>query len=135
MAEGWARRLRGDVVEPYSAGITPHGLDPRAVRVMSEAGVDISAQRSKDVRELAHLDFDVVVTVCDHAAETCPAFPGNTRVIHAGFDDPPRLASDAPTEEEALGHYRRVRDQIQSFVQNLPEVLADPARPSPDRRL
>ncbi|MBN2218123.1 MAG: arsenate reductase ArsC [Pirellulales bacterium] len=113
---------------------TTHGLDPRAVRVMNEAGVDISAHWSKNVRELAHLVFDVVVTVCDHAAETCPTFPGNTRVIHAGFNDPPRLASGETTEEETLDHYRRVRDQIRTFVQKLPEVLTDPAQPPHDRR-
>ncbi|RMH54911.1 MAG: arsenate reductase ArsC [Candidatus Hydrogenedentota bacterium] len=124
MAEGWARALKGDVIEPYSAGIERHGLNPRAVAVMKEAGVDISGHRSKTVEELRDIDFDVVVTVCGHADETCPAWLGNrTRVVHVGFDDPPKLAQDAPDEETALIHYRRVRDEIRSFVEGLPENL------------
>ena len=125
MAEGWARHLKGDVIEPCSAGTDPHGLDLRAVRVMAEAGVDIAAQRSKHVNELAGIGFDAVVTVCGHAAEHCPAFPGHTKVVHAGFDDPPQLARRAATEEQALGHYRRVRDEIRAFVGRLPQALAE----------
>lgn len=128
MAEGWARQLRGDLVEPYSAGIEPHGMNPRAVRVMAEAGVDISGHRSKHVNELADVAFDYVVTVCDHANETCPVFPAKTRVIHVGFDDPPRLATDARSEEEALGHYRRVRDEISRFIEHLNTYIPLPAR-------
>jgi len=123
MAEGWARRLKGDVLEPYSAGVEVHGLDPRAVRVMAEAGVDISGHRSKHVSELKDIAFDYVVTVCDNARESCPLFPGRAKVVHAGFDDPPRLAKDAKTEEEALGLYRRVRDEIRAFVETLPDSL------------
>lgn len=123
MAEGWARHLRGDVIEAYSAGIEMHGLNPNAVRVMKEAGVDISGHRSKNVRELADVPLDYVVTVCGHANETCPMFPGRTKVIHVGFDDPPRLAKTAKTEEEALSHYRRVRDEIKAFIQTLPDAL------------
>ena len=102
MAEGWARRLKGDVIEAYSAGIETHGLNPHAVRVMAEAGVDISGHRSKHVDELKSIAFDYVVTVCDHAYESCPLFPGKTKVVHVGFEDPPRLAKDAKTKEEAL---------------------------------
>ena len=120
MAEGWARALKSDAVEPYSAGIEVNGLNPRAVRVMAESGVDISGQRSKNVRELLDQPFDVVVTVCDNAAESCPTFPGRVRRVHVPFDDPPRLARDARTEEEALAHYRRVRDEIRRFVEGLP---------------
>jgi arsenate reductase len=123
MAEGWARALRPDRLVPYSAGVAPHPLDPRAVRVMAEAGVDISGQRSKDVSELASVPFDLVVTVCDHARESCPVFPGRARRVHRGFEDPPRLAAGASSEEEALGHYRRVRDEIRRFVEALPESL------------
>ena len=123
MAEGWARRLRGDVLEPYSAGIEAHGLDPRAVKVMAEAGVDISGHRSKNVSELMDVPFNYVVTVCDNARESCPLFLGRAKVVHVGFDDPPRLAKDVKTEEEALVHYRRVRDQIRAFVLTLPESL------------
>lgn len=117
MAEGWARALKGDVLEAYSAGIETHGLNPNAVKVMAEAGVDISGHRSKHVNELKDVAFDLVVTVCGHANENCPYFPG--KVIHAGFDDPPKLAREAKTEEEALDHYRRVRDEIRAFVETL----------------
>ncbi|HFQ89554.1 MAG TPA: arsenate reductase ArsC [Desulfobulbus sp.] len=124
MAEGWARALKGDVIEPYSAGIEKHGINERAVRVMAEAGVDISGQQSRLISELPVQNFDYVVTVCDHAHESCPLFPGRARVIHRGFDDPPRLAADAASEEEALEHYRRVRDEIRAFVETLPKSLA-----------
>jgi len=121
MAEGWARHLKSGVIEAYSAGIETHGLNGRAVKVMAEAGVDISGHRSKHVDELKDVDFDYVVTVCDNAHESCPMFPGETRVIHVGFDDPPRLAEGARSEEEALDCYRRVRDEIRAYVETLPE--------------
>jgi arsenate reductase len=124
MAEGWARALQGGVIEPFSAGIEKHGLNPRAVKVMAEAGVDISGHSSKTLADLGSVAFDCVVTVCGHAHEHCPVFPRTTRVVHAGFEDPPRLARDANTEEEALRHYRRVRDEIRAFVATLPERLA-----------
>ncbi len=123
MAEGWVRRLKGGILEPYSAGIERRGLDPMAVRVMAEAGVDISGHRSKRVGEVKDIPFDYVVTVCGHAKEACPVFPGGTRVVHRGFDDPPKLAEGAKTEQEALLHYRRVRDEIKKFVLGLPESL------------
>ncbi len=123
MAEGWTRRLKGDVIEPYSAGIESHGLNPRAVKVMAEAGVDISGHRSKLLDDLRGVPFDYVVTVCDQANEGCPIYPGKVSRFHIAFDDPPRLAKNARTEEEALGHYRRVRDEIRSFVEKLPGVL------------
>ncbi len=123
MAEGWARHLKSNTIEVYSAGIETHGMNPRAVQVMAEAGVDISAQSSKHVDTLAHIPFDYVLTVCGHANESCPIFPGNTRVLHVGFDDPPALAKTAATEEEALAHYRRVRDQIRAWVMTLPQSL------------
>jgi len=121
MAEGWARALKGGVVEAWSAGRETHGLNPLAVKVMAEAGVDISRQVSKTVDELAGVDFDVVVTVCDSVSEECPVFPGRARVVHRGFDDPPKLAEGARSEEEELRHYRRVRDEIRRFVETLPE--------------
>ena len=128
MAEGWARALRPREVEAYSAGVEPHGMNARAVRAMAEAGVDIASQRSKHVDELKDVAFDYVVTVCDHANETCPVFPGKTRRVHVGFDDPPRLAKDAKSEEEAMAHYRRVRDEIRDFVQKLPGSLEQGGR-------
>lgn len=123
MAEGWARRLKGNEIEAYSAGIETHGLNPHAVKVMAEAGVDITNHRSKHLDELRDVPFDYVVTVCDQAHESCPLFPGKTKVIHVGFDDPPRLAKDAKSKQEALDGYRRVRDEIRTFVETLPESL------------
>ena len=120
MAEGWARTLCGDRIEPYSAGIEKHGLNDYAVGVMREAGVDISHHLSKTVDELSGVDFDLVVTVCSHADQTCPRFAGTPRTIHVGFDDPPKLAQHAKTEEEVIEHYRRVRDEIRDFVRTLP---------------
>lgn len=120
MAEGWCRYLHGNSIEPWSAGVIPQGVDPRAVQVMAEAGVDISRHTSTHVASLANMPFDLVVTVCDSAAEACPVFPGKTRVLHHGFEDPPGLAQSARTEEEALSHYRRIRDEIRSFIEQLP---------------
>lgn len=133
MAEGWARALKGDAIEAYSAGIETHGLNPYAVRVMAEAGVDISGQTSKLVDTLLHIPFDYVVTVCGHAHEHCPLFPGHAKVVHVGFDDPPALARQVEGEEAKLACYRRVRDEIRAFVERLPAVLfrdCDPQEPS-----
>jgi arsenate reductase (thioredoxin) len=123
MAEGWAKALKGDCVEAYSAGIETHGLNPNAVKVMAEAGVDISGHKSKLLSDLDDVKFDYVVTVCGHAHETCPMFPAKAKVVHAGFDDPPKLAGQAKNEEEALNCYRRVRDEIKAFVEKLPTIL------------
>jgi SAM-dependent methyltransferase/protein-tyrosine-phosphatase len=123
MAEGWARHLKGDQIEAYSAGTEPQGMNPLAVRAMRDAGVDISQQHSKHVRELRDPTFDFVVTVCGHANETCPEFHGKTKVVHVGFDDPPALAKSANSEEQAMTHYRRVRDEIKAYVASLPQSL------------
>ncbi len=123
MAEGWTKYLQGDVIESYSAGIETHGLNPNAVKVMAEAGVDISNHRSKHLDQLKDVLFDWVITVCDNANESCPVFPGNIKRFHISFDDPPKLTKNAKTEEEALDHYRRVRDDIKRFVSRLPELL------------
>jgi arsenate reductase len=123
MAEAWTRHLRRESIETWSAGTIPKSLDPRAVEVMREAGVDISGQRSKAVEGLIDLELDYVVTVCDGAHESCPVFPGRARIVHRGFEDPPKLAEEAASEEEALSHYRRIRDQIRRFVDSLPESL------------
>jgi arsenate reductase len=123
MAEGWARHLKGDVIEAYSAGIEPKGVDPRAVQAMAEVGIDISQHRSKSVLELGDVEFDYVVTLCNDAQATCPFFPAKTAVIHHGFDDPPELALGAYTEEEVMMHYRRVRDEIRAFIETIPESL------------
>lgn len=129
MAEGWARALKADVIEAYSAGIETHGLNPSAVKVMAEAGVDISSHTSKTAGSVRNIPFDYVVTVCGHANETCPAWLGGlAKVVHVGFDDPPKLAKTAATAEEGLNHYRRVRDEIAAFVRTLPESLTHQER-------
>ncbi len=130
MAEGWARHLKRDTLDPYSAGIETHGLNSRAVAAMAEVGVDISQHRSTHLDELADVDFDYVVTVCSHAHESCPIFPGKAQVIHVGFEDPPALARDASTEEEAMEPFRRVRDEIRAFITTLPETLTKKKRNS-----
>ncbi len=123
MAEGWARHLKAGKIEAHSAGIDSHGLNPLAVKVMMEAGVDISRQQSKTVDAVRGIEFDYVITVCSDADRNCPVFPGRAVKIHNGFDDPPRLAKGAESDEEALAVYRRVRDKIRQFVESLPEAL------------
>jgi arsenate reductase len=123
MAEGWARALKADCSEPYSAGVEIHGLDPIAVRVMAEAGVDISTYRSKLLNDIKHIPFDWVITVCDAANESCPIFPGRVQRLHVSFDDPPKLAENAKTGEAALAPYRRVRDELRDFILTLPDAL------------
>ena len=125
MAEGLCRHLCGELFDVASAGIQKHGLNPNAVKVMAEIGIDISSHESNTLRELGPTEFDFVITVCDSAHETCPWFPATTAVIHQGFDDPPRLAAHAATEEEALEHYRRVRDEIRDYVSSLPQRLQE----------
>ena len=123
MAEGLARQQWGEGYEFMSAGIERHGTNPLAIRAMDEIGIDISGHTSKTVADLPGDPPDVVITVCGHANETCPVFPGPVRRLHVGFDDPPKLAADAKTEEEAMAHYRRVRDEIAAFMKTLPERL------------
>ncbi|MEW6326499.1 MAG: arsenate reductase ArsC [Thermodesulfobacteriota bacterium] len=123
MAEAWTRYLKGGQLDAYSAGIDPHGVDPRAIKAMAEVGIDISGQKSKDVSSVGDIAFDYVITLCDSAREICPFFPAKTKVIHMGLDDPPRLAASAQNEEKAMSHYRRVRDEIKAFVEKLPEIL------------
>lgn len=126
MAEGWARHLKGDVIEPFSAGLNLNPLNPTAVQVMAEAGVDISDQSPKHLDEL-HGEFDYVVTVCDSANEACPVLRARVKRLHVGFDDPPRLAQLAKTEADKLQIYRRVRDEIRAFVAGMPDNL-EPAQ-------
>ena len=123
MAEGWARHLKGTVLEPYSAGIEKHGMNPHAIKVMAEVGVDISQHYSKTPHDIGPVEFDYVVTVCGHADQNCPVFPGKTKVVHVGFEDPPKLTRQLPDGEEKLAVYRRVRDEIRRFIETLPEGL------------
>jgi arsenate reductase (thioredoxin) len=128
IAEAWAKHLKAEVVEPYSAGTHPRGLDPLAVKVMAEVDLDISGQPPKAIADIEHIPFDYVVTFCSDAHESCPVFPGRAKVVHVGFDDPPRLAAHATSEAEALAHYRRVRDEIRAFIEQFPEVLTGERR-------
>ena len=119
MAEGWGEKLLAGKAEVFSAGTNPGTVDPRAIKVMAEAGVDISGHRSKHASEFKDITFDLVVTVCDKARESCPVWFGKAEKLHKSFEDPPFLAKEAKTEEEALAPYRRVRDEIRDFVAGL----------------
>lgn len=125
MAEGWAKALKADVIEAFSAGTDPHGMNPLALRAMAEVGVDMSGHSSKRPQDIG-IEFDYVVTVCDSANESCPFFPAHTRLVHVSFDDPPRLARGAKNDEEAMPHYRRVRDEIRAFILTIPESFTAP---------
>lgn len=120
IAEGWANHLKGDIIEAYSAGIRPIGVNPKTIQVMAEADVDISGHTSKHIDDLAGIDFDYVVTVCDNAREQCPIFPGRVKLIHRSFEDPYFATG---SEEEILAEFRKVRGQIKAFVEQLPEIL------------
>ncbi len=120
MAEGWTRHLQSDLIEPYSAGINPVGVSRRAIRVMKEAGVDISQQSSKHVDDLLGVDFDYVVTLCDYAREYCPVFPDKVSLIHKGFEDPALVMG---SDKEIMDAFRKTRDKIKAFIEALPESL------------
>lgn len=120
IAEGWTRHLKGDVIDAYSAGIRPIGVNSRAIRVMAEAGVDISMQESRHVDEFLGIDFDYVVTLCDNAREHCPVFPGKAKIIHKPFYDPYFVSG---SEEEIMATFRKTRDDIRAFIETLPESL------------
>ena len=124
MAETWTRYVKAGVIEPYSAGTQPKWIDPRAVKAMAEVGIDISGYKSKSVLDLPDMEFDYVITFCDDAQQACPFFPAKTAVIHHGFEDPPRLAEGARNEEEAMTHYRRIRDEIRAYIETLPDALS-----------
>jgi arsenate reductase len=130
MAEGWARHLRGDIIEAYSAGFLPCYVNPLAIEVMKEAGVDISKQDSKHLDELVGIDFDCVATVCDHAKRQCPTFPGKTRVIHRSIEDPSFLEG---TEEEIMAAFRKTRDEIKEFVTELADTLQREGKTDSDK--
>lgn len=123
MAEGFARSLKSDEFESYSAGVEKHGMNPHAVTVMAEEGIDITVQESNTTDELPVKEFDYVVTVCDNAKERCPWFPAKTKLVHRSFQDPPSLTRDMPDGEDKLAVYRRVRDEIRSYVESLPEAF------------
>jgi len=122
MTQGWARYLKAELIEPYSAGVYPSGVNLRAIKVMAEAGVDISMHTSKHVDELMGLDFDYVITLCDNARQNCPVFTGQTRLIHRTFEDPTLVMG---SEEEIMTAFRKTRDKIRAFIETLPEALEE----------
>ena len=124
MAEAWTRHFKDSTIEAYSAGVEVKKLDSNAVAVMAEAGVGMSAQRSKNVSEMMDIPYDYVITVCSHARDTCPFFPGDVKRLHVEFDDPPFLTRDMPDGDAKLNVYRRVRDEIRAFVAGIPENLS-----------
>ena len=120
IAEGWAKHLKSDIIEAYSAGIRPIGVSSRAIKTMAEAGVDISTHTSKHIDELWNIDFDYVITLCDNAAQNCPVFGGKAKVIHKPFKDPYFATG---SEENVMAEFRKVREQIKSFVETVPDSL------------
>ncbi len=123
MAEGWGKHLLGDQFQFFSAGTKKHGLNSRAVKVMSEVGVDISGHESNTLDEIKH-SLDLIITVCADADQNCPFVPG-AKIIHHGFDDPPALTHDMSDEEDILIEYRRVRDEIKNMIENLHSVIME----------
>ena len=123
MAEGWARALKSDLIEAYSAGVSPCFVHPLAIRVMNEAGVDISGHYSKHVDELDGIEFNYVVTLCDYADSKCPYRPGQGKRIHRPFEDPIHARG---TEAEVMEKFRAVSNRIRAFVEKMPENLQEP---------
>jgi len=113
IAEGLLRALGGNRLEVYSAGLEPGRVNPNAIKVLKEIGVDISGQRSKHINEYVGQKFDYVITVCDEAAENCPFFPGETTRLHWPFEDPAKFTG---TDEQVLAQFHRVRDLIRNKV-------------------
>lgn len=120
MAQGWAEFLKSDSIEAYSAGIMPCYVHPKAIEVMAEAGVDISNNSSKHISELAGIEFDYVITLCDSVNEHCPVLPGRTKHIHQSFTDPTAVIG---TIEDVMKAFRKTRDKIKIFVETLPDSL------------
>jgi arsenate reductase len=120
IAEGWARHLKANIIEAYSAGIRPIGVNSRAIKVMGEAGVDISMQKSQHLDEFSEIDFDYVITLCDNATENCPVFTGKAKVFPRPFEDP-YFASGS--EEDIMETFRTVRNDIRKFIEAMPDNL------------
>lgn len=113
LAEGFLRQFAGNQAEIYSAGIETHGVNPKAIQVMSEVGIDISAHTSNHVDEYSNIDFDYVITVCDNAKESCPYFPTQAVKLHYNFPDPAKAKG---TDQEIMQEFRRVRDLIKDYA-------------------
>jgi arsenate reductase len=116
IAEGYLRYFHGEKAEVYSAGVETHGVNPRAISTMKEDGIDLSAHTSNHVDEYLSISFDLILTVCDHASERCPIFPGKAQRIHHNFTDPAKVIG---TEEEIMAEFRRVRVQIKEYCRLL----------------
>ena len=120
MAEGWAKHLKSDIIEAYSAGVLPAGVSKKVIQVMAEGGVDISSYVSKHVYIYLGMDFDFIITLCDFAKAQCPKFGGKTKLVHRAFKDP---ISATGSEIEILDAFRKTRDEIRAFVETLPESV------------
>ena len=118
IAEGYLRLFAGNKAEVFSAGVETHGVNPRAIQVMKEDGIDISHHTSNNVREYMNIDFDYVITVCDNAKERCPYFPSKAKQLHYNFPDPAKATG---TEEQIMNQFRSVRDQIKEYCKNFTE--------------
>lgn len=123
MAEAFMEKYHGDRYQAFSAGTNPSEVKPRAIKVLQEKGLDISKNSSKHISELPFTTADYVITVCDDAMENCPFFPATKKALHHSFDDPPALEKDEESEVEKLHHYRRVRDEIEAYIRQLPDLL------------
>ncbi len=122
IAEGYLRHFFGNVANVYSAGVETHGVNPRAVAIMAEDGIDISNHTSNHVDEYAEIPFDLILTVCDHAKERCPYFPSQAVRLHCNFPDPAKATG---SEEEVMKSFRTTRDLIKSYCHNLTSVILD----------
>ncbi len=118
IAEGYLRHFAGDRAEVYSAGVETHGVNPRAIAIMAEDGLDISGHTSNHVDEYAEVDFDFVITVCDNARERCPYFPTRAEKLHHNFPDPAKATG---TEEEVMAEFRRVREMVKGYAKDFVE--------------
>lgn len=122
MAEGWARALKADRFEAFSAGVAPCYVHPLAIEAMAEAGVDISGHYSKHAEDLAGIRFDYVVTLCGYADGVCPDFPGFGKRVHRPFEDPVMARG---SKQEVMAEFRSARDRIRAFVEGMPENLEE----------
>jgi len=114
IAEGYLKQFSAGQASVWSAGVETHGVNPRAIAIMKEDGVDISAQTSNNIEEYRSVDFDYVITVCDHAKERCPFFPSSAQQFHFNFPDPARATG---TEAEIMDRFRDVREQIKAYCE------------------
>ena len=120
IAEGYLRFFAGNKAEIYSAGVETHGVNPKAIEIMKEDGIDISHHTSNNIEEYRNIDFDFVITVCDNAKERCPFFPSNAQKFHYNFPDPAKATG---TEEEIKREFRKVRQLIKNYSQNFVSFL------------